>query len=110
MPKPTGRAGKFEEIYLSAAHAAEFRAAGDGGTNAERVRGVDVLTVRGGYPAERTIVGPEDYQDLRQFAVEYESRTANAIGESPGLRTFFMYVGRCPGAGARRFVSAGTGP
>lgn len=62
-----------------------------------------------------TIRGPHDipawseYDEAVQFTVEYHSRWRSATGERPGLRVWFVYLGRNE-SGPWRVLGQGTGP
>lgn len=98
------------ELYLSAPAQRRLRQAPKYVGNSERVAGVQNLVVEGGKPAHGSIVGAEDWVDLRQFVVKYTSRRTNSIGEPPGRRFLFVYAGRSPETGLWKIVSVGTGP
>lgn len=58
-------------------------------------------------PAEIALRG--EYAEELQFVVEYESMWRNEIGDPPGTRHWFVYVGRAED-GEWRVIGQGTGP
>jgi hypothetical protein len=65
--------------------------------------------------SDLTIEGPADlaayntYEDEVQFVVQYTSRWRNEIGQPPGPRHWFVYLGR-NGSGPWKVLGEGTGP
>ena len=61
------------------------------------------------------VAGPDEvrlrgeFAEEVQFVVTYSSRWPNAIGQPPGPRLWFVYMGRDRG-GPWRFLGQGTGP
>jgi hypothetical protein len=58
-------------------------------------------------PADISLYGQHDEE--RQFTVAYRSRWRSTIGEPPGTRHWFVYVGRDEG-GRWLLLGQGTGP
>jgi hypothetical protein len=98
------------ELYLSTPHEVSVRKASNYVSERERIAGIDNLAISGGGPGGRDIVGAEDYGDVRQFFVEYDSRKRSSIGEPPGDRAFFVYTGTDPESGRVKVIGVGTGP
>jgi hypothetical protein len=77
----------------------------------EREGGVDDLVVDGPFPAIPTAAySTSEWPEQVQFTVSYTSRRTSSIGEPPGKRLRFVYVGRQGQDGPWKVLSVGTGP
>ncbi len=99
------------EYYLSAPPEQQRLRAPHTVLNREREGGIDDLVISGGTKSpglqsyDRT-----EWPEQLQFEVTYTSLKTNNIGEPPGERHFFVYVGRQRSDSPWKVLSVGTGP
>jgi len=97
------------EYYLSAPYQREE--IGAGVREHEREGGVDHLVVDGPFPAiPLGTYSTSEWPEQVQFTVSYISRWTSSIGEPPGKRFWFVYVGRQSQDRPWKVLSIGTGP
>lgn len=97
------------EYYLSAPHQQEWVSTSV--RDHEREGGVDDLVVDGPFPAVPLgEYSASEWPEQVQFTVSYTSRGTSSIGEPPGKRLWFVYVGRQRQDRPWKVLSIGTGP